>query len=96
MEQLAGGFHSGPITTLDVAVQRPIFVTCSREDSSIRIWNYYSNSCEIANIHSVVDDLPSSKAVKPLLNVSIHPTGYYLVASLIDKIRVYQILHNEI
>ena len=23
------GFHSGPITTIDVAVQRPVLVTCS-------------------------------------------------------------------
>jgi hypothetical protein len=26
------GFHSGPITTIDVAVQRPILVTCSEQD----------------------------------------------------------------
>lgn len=46
VDQLAKGFHSGPITAMDVAVQRPLIVTCSREDSTIRIWNYYKNTCE--------------------------------------------------
>lgn len=35
------GFHSGSISTIDVAIQRPILVTCSRDDSTIRIWNYF-------------------------------------------------------
>lgn len=34
------GFHNGSITGLDVAIQRPIIATCSRDDSTIRLWNY--------------------------------------------------------
>jgi len=34
------GFHSGSINAIDIAIQRPLIVTCSREDSTIRLWNY--------------------------------------------------------
>lgn len=37
------GFHSGAINCIDIAVQRPLIVTCSQDDSTIRIWNYYTN-----------------------------------------------------
>jgi len=37
------GFHSGSIDSVDIAVQRPIIVTASKEDSTIRIWNYYTH-----------------------------------------------------
>lgn len=29
VDEIAKGFHSGPITTMDVATQRPLIVTCS-------------------------------------------------------------------
>ena len=35
-------------------------------------------------------------AAKPLKSVAIHPSGYYLAASFIDKIRIYHILHDEL
>ena len=34
------GFHNGRIDGLEVATQRPIIATCSRDDSTIRLWNY--------------------------------------------------------
>ncbi len=81
---------------MDIAVQRPLIVTCSREDSTIRIWNYYNYTCEQAKIYSSMDDAPLSKAVKPLLTVAMHPSGYYMAAGFMDKIRIYHILHNGI
>lgn len=35
-------------------------------------------------------------AAKPLISVAIHPSGYYLAASFIDRIRMYHILHDEL
>jgi len=46
MDHIYGGFHSAPITGLDVCIQRPLIVTCSREDSTIRVWNYMSFKSE--------------------------------------------------
>ena len=37
---ICDGFHNGPITCMDVALQRPIIVTTSQKDKSIRLWNY--------------------------------------------------------
>lgn len=34
------GFHSGAISSMDVAAQRPILATCSKQDSTVRLWNY--------------------------------------------------------
>ena len=35
------------------------------------------------------------EAAKPLLSVAMHPSGYYMAASFIDKIRIYHILNDE-
>jgi len=80
VNQVAKGFHSGAITTIDIAVQRPLIVTCSKEDSTIRIWNYKQNTCEQAKIYSAMDDAPLNKNTHPLLTIAIHPSGYYLAA----------------
>lgn len=90
------GFHSGSINAIDVAIQRPIIVTCSREDSTIRLWNYYTHSCELAREYYVLEDMAIREAAKPLISVAIHPSGYYMAASFIDKIRFFHILHDEL
>jgi hypothetical protein len=36
------------------------------------------------------------EAAKPLISVAMHPSGYYMAASFIDKIRFYHILHDEL
>ena len=96
VDLMCRGFHSGPITRMDVAVQRPLLVTCSREDSTIRIWNYLTNTCELAREYYVLDDMTIKEAVKPLLTVAMHPSGYYMAAGFTDKIRIYHILHDEL
>lgn len=42
------GFHSGPITSMDICTQRPIIVTACQQDSSIRVWNYHAMRCDLA------------------------------------------------
>lgn len=90
------GFHSGSINAIDIAIQRPIIVTCSREDSTIRLWNYFTHSCELAREYYVLEDMAIREAAKPLISVAMHPSGYYMAASFIDKIRFYHILHDEL
>jgi cilia- and flagella-associated protein 57 len=94
VDQIAKGFHSGPVDAIDCAVQRPLIVTLSREDSTIRIWNYYKNTCEQAKLYSGADDAPLNKTTRPLLSVAIHPAGYYLAVGFQDRIRLFHILHN--
>lgn len=70
------GFHSGGITAIDVAVQRPILVTASRDDSTVRLWNYLTGVCELAREYYVVEDAAIRAQAKPLSAVAIHPSGY--------------------
>jgi len=40
------GYHFGAVTGLDICIQRPLFVTYSKYDNSIRVWNYHNFKCE--------------------------------------------------
>lgn len=71
-------------------------MTCSREDSTIRIWNYYTFTCELSREYFTNEDMAIKEAAKPLISVAIHPSGYYLAASFIDKIRINHILNDEL
>lgn len=95
-ELLCKGFHSGSISGVDVAVQRPLLVTSSREDSTIRLWNYVTGQCELAREYYVLEDSAVRAQAKPLITVAIHPSGYQLAASFIDKILIHHILHDKL
>lgn len=75
------GFHSGQISSIDVAVQRPLILTCSKEDCTIRLWNYKTFTCEMAREYFVTEHMQIREAAKPLISVAIHPSGYYMAAS---------------
>jgi len=36
------------------------------------------------------------EAAKPVLQVAIHPSGYYMAAAFINSIQIYHILHDEL
>lgn len=95
-EKVCRGFHSGSVTSMDIAIQRPILVTASKEDATIRLWNYYTNTCELAREFYLLEDVTIREAAKPLLSVAMHPSGYYMAASFLDKIRIYHILHDQL
>ena len=70
--------------------------TCSREDSTVRLWNYFTYTCELARDFFVDKDLPPLQEVsRPLLSVAIHPNGYYLAVGLVVEIRVMHILSGH-
>jgi WD40 repeat protein len=50
----------------------------------------------LAREYYVLEDMAIRDAAKPLKSIAIHPSGYYLAASFIDKIRLYHILHDEL
>jgi len=83
---VSGGFHSGPIACIDLALQRPLIATACRQECAVRIWNYATKRCEICCEFG--GNEPTS--------VAIHPFGYFLAVSLTDKLRFFQILVNEL
>ena len=49
----------------------------------------------MAREYYVLEDMSIREAARPLISVAIHPSGYYMAASFIDKVRLYHILHDE-
>lgn len=44
---VGNGFHSGSISEMHTCLQRPVLLTLSKEDESIRVWNYSDNTCNL-------------------------------------------------
>jgi len=83
---LAGGVHSKPITGLCMAAHRPVIVSVSQEECSLRVWNYAAQCCEL--LHEFSGEEPNG--------VAIHPLGFFLVVSFSDKLRFFQVLLSDI
>ena len=44
----------------------------------------------------MLEDSAVRAQAKPLITVAMHPSGYQLAASFIDKIQIHHILHDEL
>ena len=87
---IAQGFHSGEITEMHTCLQRPILLTMSHEDQTIRLWNYEDNICELEKNFAL-----NLGGQKPLVSCALHPSGYYAAVALNDNIQLFHILHEE-
>jgi cilia- and flagella-associated protein 57 len=76
--------HSSSINGLDLCIRKPLFVTCS-SDKSIKIWNYLTDTCELTKIF-----------VDEPLSISLHPSGLYVLAGFSDKLRLFNILMDDL
>lgn len=88
------GFHQGEITSMDLALQRPILVTASQKDKTIRVWNYLTGHCEYCKI--ILTEKNNIEKEIDLLSVAIHPNGYYLAVSDKDMIRYFHLCYKEL
>ncbi|KAJ3337549.1 Cilia- and flagella-associated protein 57, partial [Kappamyces sp. JEL0680] len=84
VEPYMESYHCGAITGLDLCVRKPLLVTCS-SDKSIRIWNYLTGTCELMKYFG---DEPQS--------ISLHPSGLYLLVGFSDKLRLMNILMDDL
>ena len=71
---------------MDVCLQRPIILTASDDDQTVRIWNYVTNTCEL------VKDFSSLF----MNRVALHASGYYMAVAFDDNLRVFHILYQEL
>jgi cilia- and flagella-associated protein 57 len=90
---VCSGFHSGAITELHTCLQRPVVLTCSVEDQSIRLWNYLQSTCELAHYFTKKQ---GPDVIKPLRCSAMHPSGYYLAVGLTDRLQLFHVLHKEL
>lgn len=83
LEPLTLSYHSGGINSMDIAIRKPLIATCSN-DKTIKIWNYEEKTLETM---TTCTDEPFS--------ISIHPSGFHLVAGFSDKIWMMNIIPNN-
>ncbi len=75
---------SACITGLDTCIRKPMIVTCGI-DKSVRIWNVMDKTSE------------SLKCFKEeALAIAMHPSGFHLVVAFSDKLRMLNILMDDI
>ena len=90
-DYLFTGFHRNnpttgevAITGIDVALWKPIAVTCGK-DNSVRVWNLQDRRVETSKYFT---EEPSA--------ISIHPSGLYVAVAFSDRIRLASILLDDI
>lgn len=88
------GFHQGAITSMDVALQRPIIVTSSIYDNTIRVWNYLTGHCEYCKV--ILTEKDGVEKDVDILAVAVHPNGYYIAVSDKDMIRFFHLCFKEL
>ncbi|KAJ3190576.1 Cilia- and flagella-associated protein 57 [Irineochytrium annulatum] len=77
-------FHHGQITGMDTCIRKPLIVTCS-SDRSVRVWNYLESTSEL------VKTFPEEA-----FSVAIHPSGLYILVGFSDKLRLMNLLIDDI
>ncbi|KAL4117849.1 hypothetical protein PRIC2_010178 [Phytophthora ramorum] len=77
-----GGFLH--VTGMDVCVRKPLLVTCGL-DRTVRVWNYIERTCEVAKRFN-----------EEAFSVACHPSGLHLLVGFADKLRLLNILMDDI
>ena len=94
-EIICNGFHTKSICAMDIAIQRPLIVTVSKDDCTIRVWNYVNMKCELARKLFAREEGKEEDA-KPISCVAFHPSGYYIGCGFVDRVRFFHILYNTL
>jgi cilia- and flagella-associated protein 57 len=83
-EPLALPFHFQAITGMDVAVRKPLVVTCGL-DKTVRVWNYHLRTLEVMK----------NFAEQPFC-VSFHPSGLHVLVGFADALRLMNLLMDDL
>ena len=83
-ELLSQAFHSGIVTGLDSCIRKPLVATCGA-DRSVRVWNYLDKSSDITKVFT-----------EEVHSISFHPSGLHVLAGFSDKLRLMNLLMDDI
>ncbi|KAG0554261.1 hypothetical protein KC19_12G077500 [Ceratodon purpureus] len=83
-DMLVQAFHTNVITGMSMCMRRPIIATSSL-DKSVRIWNYVTKTTELIGWYP-----------EDALSVSVHPSGYQILVGFVDKLRLMNLLLDDI
>ncbi|KAL4176100.1 hypothetical protein KRP22_001055 [Phytophthora ramorum] len=78
------GNGSCHVTGLDTCIRKPLVVTCAL-DRSVRVWNYLDKSTDILKFFR-----------EDALTVAFHPSGLHVVVGFADKLRMLNVLMDDI
>jgi len=84
LDHILAAFHNGAILGLDVCVRKPLVVTCG-VDKTVRVWNYVDKTCEL-----------SRSFTEEAFSVAFHPSGFHLIVGFSDKLRLMNLLMEEL
>jgi WD40 repeat protein len=76
-------FHTGAILGMDVCTRKPLVVTCGM-DKSVRVWNYHEKTCELCKLFN-----------EEAYSVAFHPSGFHLIIGFSDKLRLMNLLMED-
>jgi len=85
IDVIPGGTHEGAIIDSSLCQQKPLLATVGA-DRTVRIWNYLKWHCELCQ--GFQSDDPTC--------VSIHPSGTQIIVGLRERIRMYNIMVEEL
>ena len=74
---------------MSICIQRPVIVSASKTDRSVRVWNYRLNRCEVVKYYTDKNDTQ-------IECLSVHPSGYYVALGFPDRLRLVHLLHNTL
>ncbi len=80
MELVFHSYHQSGIRGLDIAIQKPLFVS-SGDDHTIRLWNYETNTIEQMKYYN-----------EPVYAISMHPSGHQIVVAFASKVSLMNVL----
>ena len=83
-ELLSNPFHSKAVTGIDACVKKPLVATCSA-DKTVRVWNYLDMTLELKKTF-----------VEEAFSVSFHPSGLHVLVGFADKLRLCNLLVNDV
>jgi WD40 repeat protein len=80
LELIFQSFHQSAIRGIDIAVQKPLFVS-SGDDQTVRLWNY-----ETMNVEQI------RAFLEPVYSIGLHPSGHQIVVAFASKVSLMNIL----
>ena len=84
IKYLISPFHSESIEGMDICINKPYIITCSK-DKSVRVWDYQFRLHIISKIFE-----------EELYSIAYHPSGMHALVSTDDKIYPLNIFYDEI
>lgn len=80
---------------MDIAIHRPLLITCCKHDSTLRLWNYITRKCEMVKCLTLQHSGGPPEPVKPL-SIAFHPSGYMIAGGFDSQTIIWHLLIDDL